>query len=302
MKNARLTALALAVALIALAPARADPVGDGPLRIAVLPFEGDGLSAADARGLTLFFEAALQNTGLCELVEQTEVGRILKAHEFALSDFSDPDKAVAIGKLVPADTIAIGVAGTLGGKPYLNVKLIDLRTGTVVAARGVTAPDVAALAAELNALAAGVLGRPGSAAPERAPAPAAVPASDIPAVARYMLAAYESGPGVPPPEARIYASTFDTSNTRFINWDLVLEFAPPVARYMELPLIATIYRSNGSVLPVQTMTAYLQAGWTWFRTGNGWGSPYTYNWAPDAYLIQISLGSRAVAQVRFDVR
>lgn len=275
-------------------------------RVAVLPFEGDGLSPADVRALTLFFETALQNTRLCEIVEQTKVDEILKAHQFVLADFNDPAKAVAIGRLVPANTIALGAAGKLGGKPYINVKMIDLVTGTVVAARNATAATVDALAQEMNALAAGILGAPSatvaSPPPVAVPAPSRVAPSAVPRVSRYQLAMFESGQGIPPPEARVYNVTFFTANTRFLNWDLFLEFSPPVAQSMSLPVDATILRSNGTVLTVQGLTANLESGWTWFRMYNGWGAPNVYNWAPDTYTLNISLGGVPVATTTFVVR
>lgn len=274
-------------------------------RVAVLPFENDGLSAADVRGLTLFFETALQNTRLCEIVEQTKVEEILKAHQYVLADFNDPAKAVAIGKLVPANTIALGSAGKLGGRPYLNVKLIDLVSGTIVAARNVTAASVEALTSELNALAAGILGSPSSALaspPEASRSGPPVPLTAIPRVARSQLSLFESGPGIPPPESRIYAVTFLTAHTRFINWDLFLEFTAPVAQSQSLPVDATILRSNGTVLTVQSLTANLQAGWTWFRMWNGWGAPNPYNWAPDTYTLRITLGGAPAAVTTFVVR
>ena len=276
-----------------------------PRRVAVLPFEGDGLSPADVRGLTLFFETALQNTKLCEIVEQTKVEEILKAHQFVLADFNDPAKAVAIGKLVPANTIALGAAGKLGGRPYLNVKLIDLVSGTVVSARNVTAASVDALAGELGSLAAGIMGTPSSAlatpfASSRPGPP--VPLTAIPRVSRSQLSLFESGPGIPAPESRIYAVSFSTAHTRFINWDLFLEFAAPVAQDLSLPVNATILRSNGTVLTVQSLTANLQTGWTWFRMWNGWGSANPYNWAPDTYTLNITMGDVPIASTAFVVR
>lgn len=274
-------------------------------RVAVLPFDNDGLAASDVRGLTLFFETALQNTKLCEIVEQTKVEEILKAHQFVLADFNDPAKAIAIGKLVPANTIALGAAGKLGGRPYLNVKLIDLVSGTIVAARNVTAASVEALTSELNALAAGILGSPSSslASPPEASRPGPpVPLTAVPRVARSQLSMFESGPGIPPVESRIYAVTFFTAYTRFINWDLFLEFSAPVSQNMSLPVDATILRSNGTVLTVQSLTAELRAGWSWFRMWNGWGAPNPYNWAPDTYTLRVTMGGVPVATTTFVVR
>ncbi|HAE21318.1 MAG TPA: hypothetical protein DCG47_03210 [Spirochaetaceae bacterium] len=263
------------------------------LRVAVLPFQADGIAAQDARALTLFFETALQNTGRCQIVEQSEVSKILAAHEYAMADFNDPDKAIAIGKLIPANTIALGNAGKLGSKPYVNVKLIDLKTGTVLSAKNASADTVEALAATFKELSAAMLGL--SYAPE-----AAKPS--LPAIKQAVLACFESGPGVPAPELRAYDTVFYSGYTRFINWDLYLEFVAPLAGAIDVPLRAQYYRADGSLHASQDLSANLQAGWVWYRTANGWGSPNTGTWLPGKYSVSVSLGGSTIASASFTVR
>jgi hypothetical protein len=263
------------------------------LRVAVLPFQADGIAAQDARALTLFFETALQNTGRCQIVEQSEVSKILAAHEYAMADFNDPDKAVAIGKLIPANTIALGNAGKLGSKPYVNVKLIDLKTGTVLSAKNASADTVEALAAGFKELSAAMLGVPAALEPAK---------RGLPAVRQALLACFESGPGVPAPELRVYDSVFYSAYTRFINWDLYIEFEAPLAAALDLPLIAHYYRADGSLYASQDLSANLQAGWVWYRTANGWGSPNTGTWTPGAYSVSVSIGGSPIARTSFSVR
>ncbi len=263
------------------------------LRVAVLPFQADGIAAQDARALTLFFETALQNTGRCQIVEQSEVSKILAAHEYAMADFNDPDKAIAIGKLIPANTIAIGNAGKLGSKPYVNVKLIDLHTGTVLSAKNASADTVEALAAGFKDLSAAMLGLPAALEPAKA---------RLPSVKQAVLACFESGPGLPAPELRAYDTVFYSGFTRFINWDLYIEFESPLAGALDLPLKALYRRADGSVYASQDLTASMQAGWVWYRTANGWGSQNTGTWMPGNYSLSVSIGGISVASTSFAVR
>lgn len=263
------------------------------LRVAVLPFQADGIAAQDARTLTLFFETALQNTGRCQIVEQSEVSKILDAHEYAMADFNDPDKAIAIGKLIPANTIALGYSGKLGSKPYVNVKLIDLKTGTVLSARNASADTMEALATGFKDMSAAMLGIP-STLEQAEPL--------LPAVKNAVLACFESGPGVPAPELRAYESIFYSSSTRFINWDLYIEFEAPLAYALDLPLKVVYYRADGSIHAVQNLMASMQAGWVWYRTANGWGSQKAGTWMPGNYNFSVSIGGTPIAGASFTVR
>ena len=76
MRNLQLFAVGL-VLLAAWVPCHAQqrPV------TAVIPSQAEGVSAADAHGLTVLFEAALQNTGRFTVIEQTQMESVLKAQE-----------------------------------------------------------------------------------------------------------------------------------------------------------------------------------------------------------------------------
>jgi len=52
----------------------------------------------DAATLTLLFETDLVNTEAFEVIEQAEADKILKAQEYTVSDCTDENCAVEIGK------------------------------------------------------------------------------------------------------------------------------------------------------------------------------------------------------------
>jgi len=275
--------LALACALAAAQPSQP--------RVTVLPFEGVGIARGDVQALTLFFETALQNTGGCQIIEQIEVDKVLRAHQYVLADFNDPGKAVAIGKLIPADHIVLGTVGTLSGKYYVNVKMIELRTGANVGARNATAETLDRLSASLTDVARqmmGVSARPGPAQPGLA-------------FREATLSFFESGPGTPPLGQRSYASAFESRSTRFINWEVNLKFATaaaPAAFVVEV----RFFRSDGSVLTTQNVEARVEAGWDWYACWNGWGASEPGYWGPGTYTAQALVASRPVTSATFVVR
>ncbi len=122
-------------------------------RVAVIPFNAIGISAADTLGITLLFETALQNTGAFDLIEQTRAEAILEAQEYSLSDCTDEFCAVEIGKLLAAEQIIIGTVGKIGKIYYLNVKLIEVETGRNLSAQKQNTATLEDLIYELERLA-----------------------------------------------------------------------------------------------------------------------------------------------------
>jgi TolB-like protein len=270
----------------------------GQPRVTVLPFEGVGVAGEDVLALTLFFETALQNTGRCQIIEQTEVDKILKAHQYVLADFNDPDKAVQIGRLIPADHIVIGTVGILGGRRYVNVKMIDLSSGAIVGARNATADSLEQLSALLPEVAEQMTGAP----PRAASPPASPPAAGAPlAIREATLLFFESGPDVPAYGERVFASAFDTRTTRFINWELTIWFEQ-VPAALTVPVEVRFLRYDGSVLTTQNMQFNIGAGWDWGACWQGWEAANPNNWPPGAYTVVAYVASRQVASAVFTVR
>ena len=94
-----------------------------------------------------------------DVVERTEIERLIKEQKLGASGFVDPNQAVAIGKLAGADSIVIG-SGALEDKQrdvlkYFTIKVIDLKSGSVVITANLTRnleikDAIAELSAELR--------------------------------------------------------------------------------------------------------------------------------------------------------
>lgn len=307
--------LLLCAAIAAAAPgAGAEPLP----RVAVLPFEPGKLTASDAAALTLFAETALQNTGRCVIVEQSQVDKILKAHQYALADFNDPAKAVEIGKLVPADHIVLGTAGILAGKYFLNLKLVDLRTGTNEAARAATAASLEALAEAVGGLAAALVGgSPPRSAPPAAgaspgfvpgPAPGVAPSAPglsppqaaMPVILGAGMGFFESGAGIPPLGSRTYSYAFPRGSARFINWEITIDVAPPSGP-LSFPLSIVYRRPDGGVHASWEKEARLDRGSAWVKLWDGWGSAAPGTWAAGAYRVEAYSGGTLLAWAVFEL-
>ena len=169
----------VAVGLVLLAASVSCYAQQKPV-IAVIPFRASGVSAADADGLTVLFEAALQKTGRFTVVEQTRVESVLKAQETSLADCTDEACAVEIGKLLAAEQIVLGTAGKIGQRYYLAVRLIDVRLGTNLATENEQKPSLDEIVDTLVGLAGRLAGlndaQPPKATVATSPSPASVAA------------------------------------------------------------------------------------------------------------------------------
>ena len=72
------------------------------------------------------------NTGVFEVIEQSQAGNILDAQEYSLSGCTDEACAVEIGKLLAAENIVLGSVSKLGKKIIVTAKIIDVSTGQTV--------------------------------------------------------------------------------------------------------------------------------------------------------------------------
>jgi TolB-like protein len=112
-------------------------------RIAVLPFSSINVSKSDAEAITNLFETGLVNTGVYNVIEQSQMDEILKVQEFSLSDCTSDQCAIEVGQLLSAEQIVLGSLSSVGGKFILNAKIVDVAKGVNLKADKV---DTASLA------------------------------------------------------------------------------------------------------------------------------------------------------------
>jgi TolB-like protein len=83
---------------------------------------------------------ALVNTGQFNVVERNKLNTLLKELEIGMTGLTDTDNIKKVGKLLQADIILTGTFADLGGYWNVNLRLINVSTGLVIAAFEERAP------------------------------------------------------------------------------------------------------------------------------------------------------------------
>jgi hypothetical protein len=89
------------------------------------------ISQTDAIQITQYLEEELFYSGKFDLVERTQVDKILRESQYQQSGVCDIECAVLIGKQLAAKKVIIGTVGKLGSAYTIQIKLIDVETGKI---------------------------------------------------------------------------------------------------------------------------------------------------------------------------
>lgn len=112
-----------------------------PKTIAVLPFQPIGKTSREL-GVFLTDEvsARLFGQGFWKLVERAQLGKLIQEQGFSQSAYADP-QALELGKLAGAQAIVTGSYTELGADIRVNLRLISVQTGTVLASASTRIPS-----------------------------------------------------------------------------------------------------------------------------------------------------------------
>jgi len=108
-------------------------------RIAVVGIKTEDDQEKTAAALVSFVIDAFVNVGIGKIMERQDISKILEEYEFQREDITDQSTAIEIGRLAGADVISIGALYKVGSKHYLNIKLISVKTGEIMASSVATA-------------------------------------------------------------------------------------------------------------------------------------------------------------------
>ena len=99
--------------------------------IAVMDIDakGEKVSKDDAHTIADFLRTDLANTGTFSVVERSRMKDVLKEQEFSSSGLTETEKATRAGKLLNCDFIIAGTLSSLGDKFFLNVRVVNVKTG-----------------------------------------------------------------------------------------------------------------------------------------------------------------------------
>lgn len=103
-------------------------------KIAVIDLESQNISGGEAIIVTDFLRQDLVDTQKFILVERKKIEEILKEQKFQLSGCTTAECAVEVGKLLNVEKIVIGSINYLGQKYFINVRLVDVKSGEIIRA------------------------------------------------------------------------------------------------------------------------------------------------------------------------
>ncbi len=100
--------------------------------VAVLDFEGRGISQMEAATLTDRFTTALGNTEAILLVARQEMQEILKEQGFKQQNCTSVECAAEVGALIGVKNIVNGAVGKIGETYTIDAQMINVSTGATV--------------------------------------------------------------------------------------------------------------------------------------------------------------------------
>ncbi len=100
--------------------------------IAILDFQGIGVSAQEAMVLTNRLATKMVALGAYQVIERGQMEQILQEQDFQLTGCTTSECAVEIGQLIGAQQMLAGSFGKLGTVYTIDMKIIDVETGRIL--------------------------------------------------------------------------------------------------------------------------------------------------------------------------
>jgi TolB-like protein len=100
-------------------------------RVAVMPLEAKGVSSDLADGVTELLVTEVSGTGEFDVIERSQMKKILSEQVLQASGLADPSGAAEAGKLLSAKKMIVGSVSSFDFGKVVNIRLIDVETGKV---------------------------------------------------------------------------------------------------------------------------------------------------------------------------
>lgn len=101
------------------------------INIAVSDFAGKNVSAADASIVADFMRTELVKSGKYNVVDKSNMDKILAEASFQQSGCTESDCAVQLGKILNVKKIIVGTLSKLEGIYYITTNFVDVQTGKI---------------------------------------------------------------------------------------------------------------------------------------------------------------------------
>jgi S1-C subfamily serine protease len=115
------------------------------INLAVVGFSPRGVSSMAAEGVADFVRTGFVKIGLFNVVERTEVERILKEQALQLSGCTTEECAVEVGRLLGAQKMVIGSLMSLEGMYWITGSVVSVESGVIEFSERVEASSVEGL-------------------------------------------------------------------------------------------------------------------------------------------------------------
>tara|TARA_Y100000294_G_scaffold159030_1_gene161667 strand:+ start:250 stop:873 length:624 start_codon:yes stop_codon:yes gene_type:complete len=99
--------------------------------IAVIEFEGLGISQTEAKALTNRLRDELVNTGKYTVIERGKMEEILKEQAFQQIGCTSDECAVEVGKLLSVEGIIIGSISNVGSVYSVSARIVSVESGEI---------------------------------------------------------------------------------------------------------------------------------------------------------------------------
>lgn len=122
-------------------------------RIALIDFNAIGIEELTVRGIEENLLTEIINTGRFEVVERSQLNKVLKELNLSNSEDFNESTATQVGNLLGVDIILIGSVNKLGKNMTINVRGIEVKTGLASFAKKVVTKSEEDLVAAIENLA-----------------------------------------------------------------------------------------------------------------------------------------------------
>ena len=106
--------------------------------VAVLDFEGRGISNLEAQTLTDRFTTAMNNTDKVQLVERGVMSEVLEEQGLESGDCNSEECAAEVGAMLGVEFMINGAVGKLGDTYTIDIKMFSVATGAAENMKSVT--------------------------------------------------------------------------------------------------------------------------------------------------------------------
>ena len=107
-------------------------VAEGKQTVAILEFEGRGISQLEAKTLTDRLMSEMVNTDAVIMVERNQMDEILNEQGFQQSGCTSSECAAEVGALLGVQNMVSGSFGKLGNSYTIDAKMFSVETGATI--------------------------------------------------------------------------------------------------------------------------------------------------------------------------